>query len=114
MESAIRLFVAFLLPWLTFFTVGRPIAGVVCLLLQLTLIANLYPLDRRAGRFWRILQVLDGAVAGLRQREIASVVFGSERVNREWQVESHLRDHIRRTIAQGRQLVKCGNRRLLA
>ncbi|MNK11088.1 hypothetical protein D3C87_291240 [compost metagenome] len=33
-----RLLIAFLLPWLTFFTIGRPIAGVICLLLQLTLI----------------------------------------------------------------------------
>ena len=27
-----------LLPWLTFFTIGRPLSGVVCLILQLTLI----------------------------------------------------------------------------
>ena len=33
-----RLLVAFILPWLTFFTIGRPFAGVLCLLLQLTLI----------------------------------------------------------------------------
>ncbi len=33
-----RLLLAFVLPWLTFFTVGRPIAGIVCLALQLTLI----------------------------------------------------------------------------
>lgn len=33
-----RLLLAFIFPWLTFFTVGRPLAGVVCLALQLTLI----------------------------------------------------------------------------
>ena len=33
-----RLVLAFLLPWLTFFTIGRPVAGIVCLLLQLTLL----------------------------------------------------------------------------
>lgn len=33
-----RFLIALLLPWLTFFTIGRPIAGVVCLLLQITLI----------------------------------------------------------------------------
>jgi uncharacterized membrane protein YqaE (UPF0057 family) len=33
-----RLILAILLPWLMFFTVGRPISGIVCLLLQLTLI----------------------------------------------------------------------------
>jgi uncharacterized membrane protein YqaE (UPF0057 family) len=33
-----RFLIALLLPWLTFFTIGRPIAGVVCLVLQITLI----------------------------------------------------------------------------
>jgi uncharacterized membrane protein YqaE (UPF0057 family) len=33
-----RLLIALVLPWLTFFTIGRPIAGIVCLILQLTLI----------------------------------------------------------------------------
>ena len=33
-----RLLIALILPWLTFFTIGRPVAGVVCLILQLTLI----------------------------------------------------------------------------
>jgi uncharacterized membrane protein YqaE (UPF0057 family) len=33
-----RLLIALILPWLTFFTIGRPISGVICLLLQLTLI----------------------------------------------------------------------------
>lgn len=33
-----RLLIALLLPWLTFFTIGRPIAGVICLILQVTLI----------------------------------------------------------------------------
>ena len=33
-----RLLIAFLLPWLTFFTIGRPLAGIVCLILQVTVI----------------------------------------------------------------------------
>jgi uncharacterized membrane protein YqaE (UPF0057 family) len=33
-----RLVIALLLPWLTFFTIGRPLAGVLCLVLQVTLI----------------------------------------------------------------------------
>ncbi len=33
-----RLTIALFIPWLTFFTIGRPIAGVCCLLLQMTLI----------------------------------------------------------------------------
>lgn len=33
-----RLFLAIFLPWLAFFTIGRPIAGLICLFLQITLI----------------------------------------------------------------------------
>lgn len=33
-----RLLIALLLPWLAFFTIGRPVAGVLCLILQITLI----------------------------------------------------------------------------
>ncbi len=33
-----RLLIALFLPWLTFFTIGRPFAGIFCLLLQITLI----------------------------------------------------------------------------
>lgn len=33
-----RLLIAILLPWLLFFTIGRPVAGIVCLILQLTII----------------------------------------------------------------------------
>ncbi|GGI55410.1 hypothetical protein GCM10011430_25840 [Oxalicibacterium solurbis] len=37
-EFDMRLILAILLPWLQFFTIGRPFAGIVCLILQLTLI----------------------------------------------------------------------------
>jgi uncharacterized membrane protein YqaE (UPF0057 family) len=33
-----RLLLAIFLPFFVFFTIGRPIAGVICLILQLTLI----------------------------------------------------------------------------
>lgn len=33
-----RLFLAIFLPWLQFFTIGRPVAGILCLLLQITII----------------------------------------------------------------------------
>lgn len=33
-----RLIIALIFPWLTFFTIGRPMAGIICLILQLTLI----------------------------------------------------------------------------
>jgi hypothetical protein len=33
-----RLLIAIVLPFLLFFTIGRPIAGIICLILQITLI----------------------------------------------------------------------------
>lgn len=33
-----RLLIALIFPWLTFFTIGRPIAGIICLVLQITLV----------------------------------------------------------------------------
>jgi uncharacterized membrane protein YqaE (UPF0057 family) len=33
-----RLLIAFIFPWLTFFTIGRPVAGLICLILQITII----------------------------------------------------------------------------
>lgn len=33
-----RLLLAFILPWLQLFSIGRPISGIVCLLLQLSVI----------------------------------------------------------------------------
>lgn len=33
-----RLLIAFLLPWLTFFTISRPLTGIFCLVLQITLL----------------------------------------------------------------------------
>jgi len=33
-----RLIIALILPWLTFFTIGRPLSGIICLILQITLI----------------------------------------------------------------------------
>lgn len=33
-----RIVIAILLPFLLFFTIGRPISGIICLILQITLI----------------------------------------------------------------------------
>ena len=33
-----RLILAIIVPWLQFFTIGKPISGFICLLLQITLI----------------------------------------------------------------------------
>ncbi|MEX3937383.1 YqaE/Pmp3 family membrane protein [Paraburkholderia phymatum] len=33
-----RLLLALVFPWLQFFTIGRPLAGTICLILQITII----------------------------------------------------------------------------
>ena len=33
-----RLLLAILLPWFQFFTIGRPFAGIICLVLQITVV----------------------------------------------------------------------------
>ena len=33
-----RLLISIFLPWLGFFTIGRPVAGIICLILQISLI----------------------------------------------------------------------------
>ena len=33
-----RLLIALIFPWFAFFTIGRPIAGIICLILQVTVI----------------------------------------------------------------------------
>ncbi|WP_417430884.1 YqaE/Pmp3 family membrane protein [Kiloniella sp.] len=33
-----RLLLALLIPWFQFFTIGRPFAGIICLILQITFI----------------------------------------------------------------------------
>lgn len=34
----VRIFLAIFLPWLQFFTIGRPFAGLICLFLQITIV----------------------------------------------------------------------------
>jgi len=38
LETVLRLVLAIFLPFLAFFTIGRPLAGIMCLILQITLI----------------------------------------------------------------------------
>ena len=75
---------------------------------------HLYPAESRAPRFARILQALDGALAGARHREIAVSLFGEQRVIQDWaSPDNHLRDHVRRAVAQGRSMMADGFVRLL-
>jgi hypothetical protein len=36
--QTMRLILAIIVPWLQFFTIGRPFAGIICLILQVSLI----------------------------------------------------------------------------
>lgn len=75
---------------------------------------HLYPAESRAPRFARILQALDGALAGARHRDIAVSLFGERRVAQDWALpDNHLRDHVRRAVAQGRSMMADGFVRLL-
>jgi len=38
MKRNMRLLIALLFPWLLFFTIGRPFAGMMCLFLQITIL----------------------------------------------------------------------------
>ena len=49
-----RLILALLLPWLQFFTIGRPFAGIFCLILQITLAGS----QRLSGRFMPFLNTI--------------------------------------------------------
>ncbi len=70
--------------------------------------------ERTAGRLARVLQALDGALAGASHREIAIVLFGHARVTADWNDPSeNLRDSVRRAVRRGRMLMNGGYREFL-
>lgn len=78
------------------------------------LASDLYRPHASADRLAHVLQVLDGSLQGASHREIALVMFGAERVARDWsRPGSHLRDHIRRAVQRGRYLMNGGYLELL-
>ena len=60
-----RLLIAIFLPFLVFFTIGRPIAGIICLILQITLVGWL------PAALWAIYALsqwnTDKKIAGMRR-----------------------------------------------
>ena len=60
------------------------------------------PASQAARVHMRTLQVLDGALAGASQREIATVLFGEDRVNAGWDADSDLRAQVKYSMQQGR------------
>jgi hypothetical protein len=76
--------------------------------------ARFYPRERRAPRLMEVIRALDAASVGLPYRQIASMLYGAARVERDWtHPGNHLRDRTRRAVAQGRALMNGGYRRLL-
>ncbi|MBS0470911.1 MAG: DUF2285 domain-containing protein [Proteobacteria bacterium] len=75
---------------------------------------SLYRRERQNARLARVVQALDGWLAKATQREIAVALFSKERVDRDWQdPRNHLRDHVRRAVAYGRELMDSRYRRFL-
>ncbi len=75
---------------------------------------SLYKRERQSNRLARVVQALDGWLANAPQREIAACLFSRDRVVRDWQHPgNHLRDHVRRAVAYGRELMTTKYRRFL-
>lgn len=75
---------------------------------------GLDPPEKRAGRWITMLRAYDATHAGASQREIASELFGPDRVRDEWRSSSDsLRLRIQRMVRGGNELVKGGYRGLL-
>lgn len=78
-----------------------------------TLRASFYPAEHRNARLLRVVQALDGALAGVPHRDIAVAPFGEARVAEEWHGSaSYLRYHVR-AIAHGRERMQGGYQRFL-
>lgn len=74
----------------------------------------LFPPDRRVERALDVLRVHDALHAGASQRDIALVLFGTERIPADWRtVSDSLRSRVRRLVAEARRMAGGGYRRLL-
>jgi hypothetical protein len=61
----------------------------------------------------RVLQALDGVLAGASQRTVAEVLFGDAAVAARWEADGDLRAQVRRLIRRGRVLMQGDYLRLL-
>ncbi|MGF1610422.1 MAG: DUF2285 domain-containing protein [Kiloniellales bacterium] len=74
------------------------------------------------GRHWstqtlwhrNALVALDGWLAGASQRQIAALIYGQERIDREWRApDQTIKNRVARAIRRGRELMEGGYRNLL-
>lgn len=73
----------------------------------------LYPPDRRARRWAQAFQAFDGARDGATHREIATVLFGPDRVEADWRAGEDMRMRIHRLIRTADRLIEKGWRDIL-
>jgi len=75
---------------------------------------SLKPREKRAGRWARMLQALDGVISGGSHRDIAVAIFGTETVQSDWRGASdHLRLKVQRLVREARRLANGGFRAIL-
>lgn len=75
---------------------------------------TLYPPEPRAPRLAKVLAALDGSLAELPHREIASLMFSKGRVDQNWGGGlDHMRDQVRRAVSYGHALMAGGYRQFL-
>ena len=73
------------------------------------LVRSHIPAQPSSQRMRMVIQVLDGALAGVPYRDIAVALFGKARVEKEWDNRNRfLRDRIRRAVKRGRDLMNGG------
>jgi len=71
----------------------------------------LFPAERRVERLIDVLRIADALSAGASQREIAAVLFGSERISSDWRaVSDSLRSRVRRLVREARRMATGGYR----
>lgn len=58
------------------------------------------------------LQALDGTLAGASLRTIATVLYGTDAVSKDWHADSDLRARVRRLVQRGKTLMHGGYRRM--
>ncbi|WP_374580857.1 DNA -binding domain-containing protein [Sphingomonas sp. J344] len=75
---------------------------------------SLFPSDVRIDRGVDMLRVHDAIGQGASQREIGSILFGSERVARDWNdVSDSLRSRVRRLVREAGAMARGGYRQLM-
>lgn len=70
--------------------------------------ANARKADRAALLHVGALQALDGWLAGASQRDIGSVLFGSDELVARWTADGELRARVRHLLARGQGLMRGG------